>query len=102
MGLVAATTDELFNREIFTIGMKRLLESHHASYVMQVVEMLINKYTFNKANCHAIVVDQGSNMSAAFPLPYQQPERSEINLEDLILEQQNINVDVSIRDSGLS
>ena len=53
LGLSVATIDEHFNREFFTLYLKKLTEAHTAEYIAHCIETIINKFDdkeFDKKN----------------------------------------------------
>ncbi len=107
IALAAAVTDECFDREIFTIDMMRMEQSHTSEYVKNCIETMVIKYNFNKSLLHGLSSDEGSNLTAAFPSPIldfdDQPAivvNDVIDTEELIRQQESVNIDVEIENSA--
>lgn len=66
LAVAATITDENFNKECLVIGMIEMDCSHTAENIKSKVEIVMNRFDFDKSKIESITTDQGSNFLKLF------------------------------------
>ena len=62
-GIAACLMTSSFERKIIIIDMNTMPGSHNAEHIKQSIEMMVNKFEFNKAKIVATVTERVRHMS---------------------------------------